>query len=448
MPPQLATAQSEDRKSIEKRAMKKIGARIIPLVFLLYIVAVIDRANIAYAKLTMTADLGFSEAVYGLGAGLFFVGYFVLEIPGALIVHYWGARWWIARILVTWGIFTILVGLVRNDIEFYIYRFLLGAAEAGFFPGIVVYLNQWFPRSYRARALGKFVIATPIAWAIGGPIAGAIMKLNWLDLPGWRWLFILEGIPAIILGLLVVFIMTDRPSQADWLTREEREWVIDELEAERVTKKKSYGHFSLWQALSHPRVLLLALIAFLITIGLQGFLLWLPTTVHKASGASPHLSSAISGLPFVVAIVAQLSASWSSDRTGERYLHTAVPLIAAAIIFPITTSGGLSFGWLLFWLSMTAFALYAYGPPYWTLPTLTLGDAAAAAGIGFINSIGGLGGFVGPTVIGWLLTAGYDFSRAVFFLSACFFVAGALTLVLRRYALTEAPAYANGRNAT
>lgn len=430
---------SDDDQLIEKQTMRKISRRILPLVFVLYVVAFIDRANVAYAKLIMSADLGFSEAVFGMGAGLFFLGYFLLEIPGALIVHRWGARRWMARILVTWGIFTILVGLVENATEFYTYRFLLGAAEAGFFPGIIVYLNQWFPRQYRARAVAKFVMASPIALTIGGPIAGAIMKLDWLALQGWRWVFILEGIPAIILGVLVLFIMTDRPQQAGWLTEREREWVTAKLEMERQ-EKLAHGHFTVWQAFTRPAVLGLALITFLANIGNQAFLLWLPSTVQKASGWSPYMASAVSGLPYLVAIFAQYTSSWSSDRTGERYLHTAIPLMAAGLILPVTVFPGLTFGWLLFWLCVSSFAIYAYGPPYWTLPTLTLGDAAAAASIGFINSIGGLGGFVGPVVVGWLLTAGYEFWVTILFLSSAYLAAGLVTLVLRHNNLRRARA--------
>lgn len=421
----------EQSRSIEQITMRKISWRILPLVFVLYVVAFIDRANVAFAKLTMTVDLGFSEAVYGLGAGLFFLGYFVLEIPGALIVQRWGARWWIARILVTWGICTILVGLVHTPTQFYVTRFLLGAAEAGFFPGIIVYLNQWFPSQYRARALARFVMASPIALMIGGPIAAPILKLNWLDLQGWRWVFILEGIPAIILGFVVLAIMTDRPANAKWLKPEERDWVAGEMEAERI-RKAAFGHLTVWQALRHPNVLGLALIIFLANVGIQGFFLWLPTTVQKASGLPPYLSATISGLPFAVAVVAVLISSWSSDRKRERFYHTALPLMASALIFPITTISTLSFEWLLFWLCLSSAAIYGFGPPYWTLPTLTLGESAAAAAVGFINSFGGLGGFVGPTVVGAILTAGYPFSTAVFFLSGCFLCASLATLAMRK----------------
>jgi ACS family tartrate transporter-like MFS transporter len=410
--------------------MAKVGRRVLPLVFLLYVVAFLDRANVAYAKLTMTVDLGFSEAVYGFGAGVFFAGYLLLEIPGALIVEKWGARRWIARILVSWGICTIIVGFVHTANQFYVSRFILGAAEAGFFPGIMVHLNHWFPSRYRARAMARFVIASPIALTIGGPIAGLILKLHWFNLPGWRWVFILEGIPAIILGFVTLYAMTDRPRDAAWLKPEEREWLQGELDGE-TKRKLAHGRFTVWQTLRHPTVLLLALVIFLANVGIQGFFLWLPTTVHKASGFSPSLSSVISGLPFAVAVGAVLFMSWSSDRTGERCFHTAIPLLLSALIFPLTTLPNLSLGWLLFWLCASSAAIYGFGPSFWVLPTLTLGESAGAAALGFVNMFAGLGGFVGPTVVGSILTANHSYNVAVFFLSLCFLFAGLVTLAMR-----------------
>ena len=305
-----------DLVSLEDRTMKKIRRRILPWVFLLYVIAFLDRANVAFAKLTMSDDLRFSEAVYGLGAGLFFLGYFLLEIPGALIVQKFGARKWTARIMVSWGLCTILVGFVRTANEFYITRFILGAAEAGFFPGIIVYLSQWFPTRHRGRATAKFLIASTIALTIGGPIAGLILKLDWLGLRGWQWVFILEGIPAIVCGIATLYVMTDRPQQAKWLASEERDWLLNELEAERI-RKAGFGKFTIWQAIKHPTVLLFALIIFLANVGIQGFFLWLPTTVQKASGMSPAISAVVSGLPFGVAVITVLIASWSSDRRNE-----------------------------------------------------------------------------------------------------------------------------------
>jgi ACS family tartrate transporter-like MFS transporter len=422
---------SVTENTTETRTMRKIRVRILPLVFLLYFIAFLDRANVAYAKLMMSADLGFSEAVYGLGAGLFFLGYFVLEIPGALIVQRWGARRWMARILITWGFCTVMIGFIHTAHQFYTARLLLGAAEAGFYPGIIVYLNEWFPSLHRARAISRFVMASPIALALGGPLSGFILKLQWFNMPGWRWVFILQGVPAVLAGVAVLFIMTDRPKDAKWLQPQERDWLGAVLEAERRAKRAA-GRFSIGQALRHPTVLLLCLIIFLANIGIQGFFLWLPTTVQRASGYPPYLSAMISGLPFLIAVAAQACASWSSDRRGERCLHAALPLVASAIIFPVTCVPGLSFGWLLFWLCCSSAAIYGFGPPFWVLPTVTMGEAAGAAAVGFINCFSGLGGFVGPVVVGKMLTGGYSFSQCVFFLSACFLGAGLVTFVIRK----------------
>jgi len=410
--------------------MRKVHLRILPLIFVLYLVAYLDRSNVAFAKLAMSADLDFSDAVFGFGAGVFFIGYLLLEIPGALIVERWGARWWFARILVTWGICTVLVGLVETARQFYVTRFLLGVAEAGFFPGAIIYLNQWFPSQYRGRAMARFIMATPIALTIGAPISGLILGLDWLGLPGWRWVFILEALPAIVLGVLVPFIMTDRPHQAGWLSSEERDWLCHELDKERK-QKQSIGRVTIWQALRQRNVLVLAMMTFFANVGIQGFFLWLPESVHKASGLSAFVSTTVSGLPFAVAVVSLLFFSWSSDRTQERYWHTALPLIVAGCLFPITTLPSLSFGWFLFWLCASSFALYGFGPSYWVLPTLTLSESAAAAAVGFINCFSGLGGFFGPTVIGWMLSSRVPFQGAVFLIALTFLISGGLTFALK-----------------
>jgi ACS family tartrate transporter-like MFS transporter len=415
--------------SLEQGAMRKARLRILPLVFIIYLVAFMDRANVAYAKLTMSGDLGFSEKVFGLGAGLFFIGYLVLEVPGALIVHRWGARRWITRIMATWGLCTVLVGFVRTAPEFYMARFLLGLAEAGLVPGVVIYLHEWFPARYRARALARFFIASTVALAIGGPIAGFILRLNWLGIPGWRWLFILEGIPAIVLAVINWFAMVDRPQQATWLTSEERSCIIDALEKERQQKSIAH-HFSILEALCSRHVLLLSAVSFFANVGISGFFLWLPSTLQIASQLTPSRAAVLSGIPFASAVVSVLCMSYSSDRSGERRLHTAVPLILAALIFPVTTMAHLSFAGLLFWLCLSAAAIYGFGPSYWTLPSQKLGDAPGAAAFGFLNLFGGLGSFVGPVVVGTMLTAKLPFSLAVMFLSACFFLAGICALAI------------------
>lgn len=416
--------------SVEQVVVRKASRRILPLVFIIYLVAFLDRANVAYAKLTMSVELGFSEKVYGFGAGLFFIGYLVLEIPGALIVQRWGARRWIARILATWGICTVVAGFIHTANQFYAARFLLGLAEAGLVPGVLVYLHEWFPAQYRARALAKFFIASSVALAIGGPIAGLILRITWWGVPGWRWLFVLEGIPAVVLAVVTWFAMADRPQQAAWLTEDERDCILRALERERQEKSIS-PHISIWDALRSRNVLLLAAVGFLANIGISGFFLWLPSTLHKASTLSPAAAAALSGIPFASAVLAVLVMSYSSDRSSERRLHTAIPLILAAAIFPVTTMASLSFTALLCWLSLSAAAIYAFGPSYWTIPSQKLTASAGAAAFGFLNLSSGLGSFVGPSVVGNILTAEFSFSVAVMFLSACFLVAGLCALAIR-----------------
>jgi len=424
-------------EAVAERTMRKIRWRILPLVFVIYVIAFLDRANVAYAKLTMSADLGFSEAVYGFGAGVFFVGYLLLEIPGALIVERWGGRRWFARILITWGLCALLVGFVKTATQFYVARFFLGVAEAGLVPGVVVYLNQWFPSLYRAGAMAKFFMASNVAMAIGGPISGWILKFNWWGKPGWRWVFIVEALPAIVMGFITLFVMTDRPRQATWLEPEEREWHGNELEAEK-RKKAALGRLTIWQALRQRNVAVLASMIFMANVGIAGFILWLPTTVQRASAFPPYLAAVLSGFPFVVAIGSQIFFGWSSDRAGERYFHTAVPLILAGLIFPITTLSSLSFGWLFFWLCVSSAAIEGFGPSFWVLPTVTLGESTAAAAVGFVNIFSGVGGFVGPTVVGKMLTLGHSFSTVVFLLSLTFIAAGALTFALDRGTATKA----------
>lgn len=432
LPEQAGQLTPSPSPSLEQIAIRKASLRILPLVFVIYLVAFLDRANVAYAKLTMSGDLGFSERVYGFGAGLFFIGYLVLEVPGALIVQRWGARRWIARILATWGICTALVGFIHTAHQFYMARFLLGLAEAGLVPGVLVYLHEWFPAQYRARALSRFFIASSFALAIGGPIAGLTLRLNWLGMPGWRWLFILEGVPAIVLAVVSLLAIVDRPQQASWLTPAERACIVGILEAERQQKLVS-RQLSIRAALGSRDVILLSAVGFLANIGIAGFFLWLPSTLRNASAVSPSIAAALSGIPFVSAVAAVLAMSYSSDRTGERRLHTAIPLILAAFVFPVTTLANLSFVGLLCWLSLSAAAIYGFAPSYWTLPSQKLTGMAGAAAFGFLNLFCGLGSFVGPSVVGTLLTAKFSFSVAVMFLSACFLLAGMCTLAIRSH---------------
>jgi ACS family tartrate transporter-like MFS transporter len=416
--------------SLSQRTIEKVSRRILPYFFVLYIIAYLDRANVAFAKLPMVADLGFSEAIFGLGSGLFFIGYFLLEIPGCLIVERWSARLWMSRILVTWGICTVLIGFIKTPTHFYLGRFFLGLAEAGFFPGVVVYLSHWFPSRERARALAVFVLAAPVSFVIGAPVSAWCMSIDWLGLPGWRWIFILQGLPAVVFGFISLFYLTDHPKDARWLTSEERDWLAEELRQEKESKKAMTGHLSIWQAMRQRYVLTLAGTLFCVVLANYGYVLWLPTTIQKASGLSDIMATLCSGLPFLVATFAIYYCGRSSDRTGERRFHTAIPLALCGLFFALTIVPGQPFWLLMLWLCVTGLMLWAWGPSFWVLPTLTMGESAAAASVGLINSVGGLGGFVGPFVVGWLLTAGYPHYVAVLFLCIGFFLAAALVLSL------------------
>jgi ACS family tartrate transporter-like MFS transporter len=425
-------ASSPFTSRFEESAMRKIRLRILPFLSALYFIAFLDRANVAYAKLTMAQDLGFSEWVYGFGAGLFFVGYLLLEIPGALIVQRWGVRRWTARILLTWGLCAIGLSFVQSATSFYIGRFLLGVAEGGLFPGIIVYLSHWVPARHRAKAIASFVLASPVALALGGPLAGLLLAIHWLGVPGWRWLLIVEGIPALAFSVLTWCTLPDLPADVSWLSGDERAWLIGRLNAERRASPESTTT-EIAHLFRMPIVIFLCAIIFLANVGIQGFFLWLPTTIQKASGLSAPLAAFLSGSPFVVATISVLVCSWSSDRSGRRALHIYAPLMLSGIIFSITALSSLSFGWLLFWLCASSAAIYGFGPSFYLLPSLLLNDSAAAATTGLINMFAALGGFVGPTVIGKMFQMGYSFPRGNRIFVYLFFLAGALCFFVRRH---------------
>ncbi len=404
--------------------------RIMPYVFLLYIIAFLDRVNVGYAFLKMKGDLGFADDVLGLGAGIFFIGYFLLEIPGSILVEKWSARGWIARIMISWGIVAILMGFIQTKSQFYTARFVLGAAEAGFFPGIIVYFSHWFRYEDRAKAVALFMAAIPIANIIGSPVSGLLLGVNWLGLAGWRWLFIIEGAPAIIFGVVTIFYLTDRPHQARWLPDDERDWLTGELEREKLEKQAARS-YSIVQAFRHREVVLLTLAYFFMVTAVYGFNFWLPTIIQKLSGLSNLVVTLISALPYCVALVAILFVGWSSDRTKERRWHTALSMIVASIglLLSVVAQDQTALAVLMF--CVAGAGMYSYLPGFWALPTSFLTGTAAAASIGLINSIGNLGGFVGPYVVGYLSQATNSFLGGVLYLATSALVAAGLILSLR-----------------
>jgi len=402
----------------------------MPYLFLLYIIAYLDRVNLGFAALDMKGDLGFADDVIGFGAGIFFVGYVLLEIPGCILVEKWSARRWIARIMISWGIVAVLMGFIQTKTQFYSLRFLLGAAEAGFFPGVIVYLSHWFRYQDRARVLAMFMAAQPISNIIGSPLSGKLLGLNWFSLAGWRWLFILEGMPAVIFGFVTIFYLTDRPHQARWLPEDERLWLVSELEKEKEAKREAHS-LSVWQALRHREVILLTLCVFCMASTVYGFNFWLPTIIKQASGSTNSIVGLISALPYCVGLVAVLLVGWSSDRTRERRWHTALSMVVASIglLAGILVRDQLALSVALFCLA--AVGMYGYLPSFWALPTSFLTGTAAAASIGLINSVGNLGGFVGPSVVGSVSKATNSFLGGVSYLSLTSLIAAVLVLSIR-----------------
>lgn len=404
---------------------RKVAWRVLPLVFLLYIVAYLDRANAGFAKLRMAGDLKFSEEVFGLGMGIFFLGYLLLEIPGALLVERWSARRWFARILISWGFISALTAFVKTPAQFYVARFLLGVAEAGFFPGIIVYFTHWFTSADRARALSGLVLAVPFSLALGAPVSALLLDVNWLGLAGWKWLFIIEGIPAVVLGVVTLACLTDRPRHAKWLTPGERDYLEGLLAAE-ARAKEATGRVTVWQALRLPNVWLLALGIFATNTGGYALGFWLPTTVKNLSGASDHAALFYSGLFYTCGLVGVLVSGQSSDRRGERKWHCVGGQVVTAFLLAGSAIPGQPFPLVMSWLCLTGLAAYFWPPPFWALPTLTLTASAAAVSIGFINMCANLAGYLGNHINGWLHDRGASETTCLLFLAACYFLGGVL----------------------
>jgi ACS family tartrate transporter-like MFS transporter len=419
---------------VAERTRRRINRRLLPFLFLLYVISFLDRINVSFAGLDMTRELGFSDRVFGLGSGIFFAGYVLLEIPGTLAVELWSARKWIARIMISWGVVGSLTGLIHTAQQFYWARFILGVAEAGFFPGVVVYLTHWYREQDRARAMAMFMSAIPIAQVIGAPISGALLQIHWLGYSGWRWLLILEGVPAVIAGFAALFYLTDRPRDARWLPDDERDWITGELEREGQTKhapRTSNWLRAIWDALGDRDVILLTSVYFLGACAQYGFSFWLPQMIQKVSGFGSFQVAMIAALPFLASWPAMLLLSWSSDRTGERRWHTAAAYIAlaAGLAGGIWSGKSVPIGILMF--SLAGIGISARLPAFWALPASLLRGATAAAAVGAINCIGNLGGLVGPYVLGALSTATGSYSTGIWYLAGASVLAAILILLVK-----------------
>jgi MFS transporter, ACS family, tartrate transporter len=416
------------RASLAESTRHHVNRRLMPFLFLLYIVANLDRANVGFAALRMSRELHFPDDVFGFGGGIFFLGYFLLEIPGTVLVEIWSARKWIARIMLTWGFLASATGWIHTAQQFYWIRFFLGVAEAGFFPGLVVYLSHWYREEDRGKAIALFMAAIPASQLVGGPLSAVLLRVHWLGYDGWRWLLALEGVPAVALGLVTLFYLTDRPEQARWLPREEREWLSAELERERAARA---AHSSAWKALRNPDVLLLAAILLLGLAPNYGMSLWLPQMVQRLSVFGVSQVSLLAAIPYLCAVPLMLLTGWHSDRSGERKWHTVMPRLLSGAALTACFFSTQHIWLMVVLLSMATVGFYCAHPGFWPMPNQLLGRAAAAASIGLINSFGNLGGFLGPYAIGWLTRRTGDFRASMLVLAACAFASGLLVLRVR-----------------
>jgi ACS family tartrate transporter-like MFS transporter len=399
----------------------------------------IDRVNVSFANLRMSIDLGFSDRVYGLGVGMFYITYVLFEIPGAVIAERWSARKWTVRIMISWGLVTILTGFVHTATQFYAARFLLGAAESSFFPGMIVYLTHWFCARDRGRAIACLYAANPAAALIGSPLAGWLLGVHWLSLAGWRWLFILEGIPAVVIGLITGFYMTDRPEQAHWLPEDERHWLIGELAKELEAKSKIRKPTTL-QAFGDGRIIRLVIAYFLALTGALGTIYWIPTFLKRLSGASNQMVTWLLLGPALMGVTGMLINGWHSDKTAERRLHTAIPLLVAGLMFGLVALDRHDVPLAVVWLLLGSGFLYAYYPTFWAIPTMMFSEAVAAATFGLINSIGQLGGLAGNYTVGYLNDRTHSLTASLTFIALVYVLAGALILTLRVRDLRDASA--------
>lgn len=413
---------------IEKRTIRKITWRIVPFIMILYLIAYIDRVNIGFAAITMKEDLGFTSSILGFGAGIFFLGYFLFEVPSNIILHKVGARIWIARVMVTWGIIAGGMAFIESSTSFYVMRFLLGIAEAGFFPGIILYLSFWFPARNRAGVIALFMAAAPIATAIGSPISAALLEMHGImGLAGWQWMFLIEAFPAVILGVVVFFYMTDRPEKATWLSQDERDWLVKTMQAENAGKG-TQQHHSIIRGLANPRVLALALVYFGTSAGLYTLGIWAPQII-KELGVSSMTVGLLNAIPPIVSVVAMILWSRHSDKTNERTWHVALACITAAMGLVIAAGTGSVIG-LIAALTIVNVGISCSKPPLWSMPTMFLSGAAAATGIATINSIGNLGGFAGPAMIGWVKDQTGSFTGGLYFVAGLLILSTVITLVL------------------
>ncbi|CAG9171950.1 MFS transporter [Cupriavidus pinatubonensis] len=412
--------------AFEDATYRKVSWRLVPFLLLCYVVAYLDRVNVGFAKLQMLSDLKFSETIYGLGAGIFFIGYFLFEVPSNVILHKVGARIWIARIMITWGVISAAMMFVTTPTMFYVLRFLLGIAEAGFFPGIILYLTYWYPANRRGRTTTFFMTAIALSGVIGGPLSGWVMQSfdghnGW---SGWQWMFLLEGIPSILVGLWVLAYLDDRIVHAKWLTNEEKALLERNIAHEDAHKEDP----PIRTVLSSPRVWLMSAIYFCFVMGLYGVSFWLPTIIKQTGVKSALDIGLLTAIPYGCAVVGMVLFAFSADRSGERRWHIAIPAVAGALGLLLSVYWHDSTALAMVALTLATIGILTTLPLFWSLPTAFLAGTGAAAGIALINSLGNLAGFLSPYAVGWLKDLTHTTDSGMYLLAACLVVGAALTL--------------------
>lgn len=406
----------------------KMAWRIMPLFMISYIIAYLDRVNIGFAKLQMMGDLKFTDSIYGLGAGIFFVGYFIFEIPSNIILHKLGARLWLCRILITWGVVSGSTALVKTPWEFYTCRFLLGIAESGFFPGVVLYLTYWFPSNRRAKMMAFLMSGNPISGIVGGPLSGYILHhfARSPRLAGWQWLFLIEAVPAVILGFILYFYLDNRLPDAKWLSSQEKDIVTSEIHEESLSKT----HRTITSALTSPRVWLMCTILFSIGMGSYAIGFWQPTIIRQTGVKDPLIIGLLTTLPYGLALISMITVGRHADKTQERRWHLAIPNMIAAAGFVLCTTAGSNTALALASLVMSVVGVVTALPMFWALPTSFLADSAAAAGLALVNCTGNLAGFLSPTIIGILKTNTGTLNSGLYLIAACHVIAVVLIFTL------------------
>ncbi len=405
--PTVPAAATDDDDAFANATYRKVAWRLIPLLFVCYILAYLDRVNVGFAKLSMKTEPWFSDAVFATGSGIFFIGYFIFEVPGNIILHRVGARLWIARIMIGWGIVSALLAMSTSATSFYTLRFLLGLAEAGFFPGIILYLTYWFPRQHRARMVALFMTAITLAGVFGSPFSGWLLEVSndWGGMKAWQWLFVVEGLPSVLIGACVPFLLTDRPEKARWLTAEEKQLLKDRLEAEEKTKAaQGHQNHKVADAFKSPQVWLFCFIYFGIVVGLYGASFWLPQIVENTLTKNKWHVGLYAAIPWGCAAVGMVLVSRHSDRTGERRWHVGLSALVAGIAFAISGLPGLPPVLVMVALAVAITGVMSAIACFWALPTAILSGTAAAAGIAWINSVGNLAGHFSPEMVNWLKT--------------------------------------------